>query len=585
MTVSRSAPLRPGDDAVRGPLAAASVSLETWAGQDGVHLLYADLDLMEVAALRRALGLPATGAETDADLVLAAVRRWGAEAADRLGGAFAFAVWDGRQQAVVAHRDPVGLRPLVYAHRPGWIVLGGDVRAVLTDPAVPDALDEDMLAAVFLDPLFQPETVGRTALRAVACLKGGHRLTVDADGAREDRTWSPEAFPRLPFRRVEEIGEALRAVLREVTAEAIADAPPGTVGTHLSSGIDSSAVTAFAAEALAERGLASPTAYSWLPAPVGPPEVDQAAVAATAERWGLTLVWAPPTADDILATLTGDATREPNVMRAPNAATLREAEVRGTRLLLSGWGGDEAASFSGRRLVTPHLLRTGRWGPVAERALRDPVEVLRRLRTYRAARRVSGPEPSFDALREGALRGEQDTFARVEWLRQATFPTLAPPPSDPHGYAAWLLRRGHLGARAGSWALTGAEVGIRTRYPLLDRRVLAVALGVPAEAWATRDRLRRRPFREALAGLVPDAVRLGGKREPSWNATLLRAQVDALRRVGPMLTPAAVADRATFVDVDRLRAAVRALPVAPTPWEVVSLDGIRYLGIGALLRR
>ena len=29
-----------------------------------------------------------------------------AEAADRLGGAFAFAVWDGRQQAVVAHRDP-----------------------------------------------------------------------------------------------------------------------------------------------------------------------------------------------------------------------------------------------------------------------------------------------------------------------------------------------------------------------------------------------------------------------------------------------------------------------------------------------
>ena len=64
MTVSRSAPLRPGDAAVRGPLAAASVRLETWTGQHGVHLLYADLDLMEVAALRRALGLPATGAET-----------------------------------------------------------------------------------------------------------------------------------------------------------------------------------------------------------------------------------------------------------------------------------------------------------------------------------------------------------------------------------------------------------------------------------------------------------------------------------------------------------------------------------------
>ncbi|PAP75860.1 asparagine synthase-related protein [Rubrivirga marina] len=564
--------MRPGDAPVVGPAADADVRLGDWRGVAGVHVLYADLDLADRARLGHALGLPAT--EPDAALLVAALRQWGADAPAHLGGAFAFAAWLGDRQAVVAARDPAGICPLVYADRGDRLVVGGDVREVLA-AGVPDALDEDVMAAVFLTSQFRPSSVGRTCVRAIDLLPGGHRLTASERGTQVSAYWRIEDAPRLGLRRVEEIGEALAAVLREVTAEAVAD--PGTVGVHLSAGLDSSTVAAFAAHALAEAGRA-PAAFSWQPAPGadGSPEHDR--IAAVAECWGLDVSWCPAAEADFAAGLALDATREPHVMWAPEAPVRREARRRGVRLLLSGWGGDEAASFSGRGTIPGALLRQGQWRAVVAMIARDPVRALRRLRAQRTKRARLGLAPTLDDLRDAALRGEHATFARPDLLRRATLPEVEPMPADPHALLGWLMRRGHLGDRTGAWALAGLPFGVRYRYPLLDRRVLDLVGGLPAEAWLTRDGLRRWPLRAAGADLVPDAVRLhASKAEPHWLADSRRERTPALAALVPRLVPEVVGDRAEWVELDALRTALRDWLNAPGPIEPRGFHALAYL--------
>ena len=526
-----TAEVRPGDAPVAGPLGAAVVEAERWRGTAGWHVLYADLDLAERSALARTLGR----SDADLELVRAALARWGADAPLHLGGQFAVAAWDGDRQRVVAVRDGIGFRPLVFAARPGRLVVGGDVRAVLA-AGVPDDLDEDVMAAVLLDVGFRPVSVGRTCYRAVDELRGGDRLVWAGQTTRVETWWDPEDVPSVPVRGLDAVGEALRAVLREVSDEAVRGGP---AGVHLSSGIDSGTVAAFAAEAAERAAEIPPVAFSWQWPPGAAPAPEHARVAAVAERWGLPVVWCPPTLETHLAAYALDPTLDPATMWAPEESTRHAASARGVRVLLSGWGGDEATSYSGRGRVSGHLLRHGPRGPLATVAAADPVYALQRLRSLRQ-RRERDRIVTLGDLRDAALAGDHASFVRPEVLRRATLPEPEPPPSAPRAHLAWLWRRGHLGMRASAWARAGVAYGLRYRYPLLDRRVLALVMGVPLEAWLPHRRLRRWPLRAAGAGLVPDAVRLhSAKAEPQWSRAAHRLRRDAAERIAPLIATTA----------------------------------------------
>ncbi|MEJ0043196.1 MAG: asparagine synthase-related protein [Rhizomicrobium sp.] len=55
-------------------------------------------------------------------------------------------------------------------------------------------------------------------------------------------------------------------------------------------------------------------------------------------------------------------------------------------------------------------------------------------------------------------------------------------------------------------AQTGARHGLAFAFPLLDRRVVEYAMSLPSELFV-RDGFRRRPFRDAMAGVLPERVR------------------------------------------------------------------------------
>lgn len=519
----RSVPVGPGEPAVAGPLGAAVVRTAEWQAEAGTHVVYADLDLVDVASLRRELGQPADAGQER--VVLAAYERWGEGAPARLNGQFSFAVWDGARRALVLARDHFGLTPLVYSAASDRIVVGGDVRVVLSCDGVSGEIDEDVFVTAHLEGHPRHWNVlGRTCFVDVDMVPPAHVVELGAGTTWVSRYWDPrDALPvdgRNPAR--------LASTLRELLEAAVGDATPDAeeVATHLSGGLDSSGVAALAAQRRAAVGAPAPLAVSWSPPPGGAPAAEHDRVTAVAERWELELVYAPPTVDDLVDRYYRDRTRDPAGDVTSEAAALRVAAARGARVVLSGWGGDELASFSGRGTVVRHLVRTGRLAPLLRtlvrerRGWRELAVGLFRSPTHGFPERSTR---SLDERRRRALAGNRP-WLRREVLERATLPASGPPLREPRELMAALLEYGHLGVRGVDWGVAGASVGVRYRYPLLDMRVVEFALGLPPEVWLLREGRRRWLMASALEGLVPEVVRYGAKAEA--------ARVDYLRATG-----------------------------------------------------
>lgn len=499
---------------------------------DGLRLLFLDSDLMDRVGLRRALDLP-SGAYTDAALILRAYDRWGMACADRLCGAFAFVLWDGNQRAVLGARDPVGIAPFAYAVLGHRLIVSGDPRRLLEVEGVSDALDEDVLAATLLSVDFNGVMLGRTCLRDVRTLPPGHTLRFQDGAVRTDRYWHPAAVPAVRFSSPDGYVEAFRDRLEQVVTEyATADEP---LGVHVTGGIDSAACVAVASRVSKARGEAPPVGFSWLAPTPGADEWERTEI--TAQYAGIPLVPVPLTVEGALAVLGRDATRDPYTSTLLHEAEVQKAAAaQGIRVMLSGWGGDEATTFGGRGTAERYLARRGQWlqlyrsararGRSGRRAITNPLFHPKSLKNRR-----------LETLRRTTLRGERTCYVDPGRLRAATLPVVAPlDDSGPIQYMESLLLNGHLAERAVAWAISGAEHGLRYRYPLLDRRLLAFPLGMPAALFLPQDGEHRWLMRRALRGWIPERVRVEmSKQEVARYEATNTVLEQALGRMGEML--------------------------------------------------
>ena len=547
---------RPGSSPLDGPLAVGEIRWDDWRGRNEDRLLYASLDLMERDELRRKLGLPSRdqGPE-DVSLVRAAYRRWRAEAARRLGGQFVFAMWDGQRQAVVAARDSLGLRPFFFARTPTGLAFGGSLRALLARETVPEQYDERMAVVSLLERDISPlNRLGRTWYKGVDALKPGHVLSVDPEHADYTKYWEPKETPPLRFRKPEDYAAALRELLLRVIAE---HADDETLGAHLSRGIDSSSIVALASCHRREAGLSPPICFSWQPPPGKKPEPEHELIGSVAESCRSPLVYSSLTREDVLALLRRDGTRDPQQTTIYETFILQQASERGVSTILSGWGGDQAISFVWPELVLPHLLWTGQWKALWNTVRGEP-------RGWRGLRSALRGAPrlqlkSLERRRQEILIEGKESFLRTELLERTQFPILEEPRPTPHDWMSYILTDGSVTARTDAWAQIGAAKGIRYRYPLLDRRVIDFALGAPPEVWARREGLNRWLLRRALAGLLPDPVRLGNyKRDPLCAQNMKRRWREGVSEVSAQIrSQLEQQPLAEFLDLKRLSAALQ----------------------------
>lgn len=193
---------------------------------------------------------------SDTELLLRAYIEWGPDCVDHFNGIFAFGIWSENDQSLFLARDRLGVKPLFYAPSQERLVFGSELKAVLKNPHVPAEVDLEGLAELFF--IGPARTPGHAVFRGIEELRPGHWLLCNKDGIKEHCYWRLESHPHeddlaVTTDRVQEL------LYDAVSRQLVSDVP---IATLLSGGLDSSAVSAFAAKALREAGKGPLHTYS-----------------------------------------------------------------------------------------------------------------------------------------------------------------------------------------------------------------------------------------------------------------------------------------------------------------------------------
>ncbi|WP_406423973.1 asparagine synthase (glutamine-hydrolyzing) [Streptomyces sp. NBC_00873] len=180
--------------------------------------------------------------DSDTEVVLRGYLEWDADLPERLNGMFAFAIWDGRTERLHLMRDRMGIKPLYYFPTDDGVLFGSEPKAILANPMVPREVDLEGLRELFS----MAKTPGHAIWRGMREVEPGTLVTVDRSGLRTHPYWQLRSVAHTDSRddTVARVRELLDDIVRR---QLVSDVPRCIL---LSGGLDSSAVTALAAEQL-----------------------------------------------------------------------------------------------------------------------------------------------------------------------------------------------------------------------------------------------------------------------------------------------------------------------------------------------
>jgi len=179
---------------------------------------------------------------SDTEVLLRAYSEWGENCLPRLNGIFAFAVWDVQNEKLFMARDRIGVKPLFYSQKGSSFLFASEIKAILAHPGVTAKVDREGLAEIIA--LGPARTPGHGVFAGISEVKPGYCMMVDRSGTRTKPYWSlishdhEDSLARTTVKVRELVYDAVKRQL-------VSDVP---LCTLLSGGLDSSAITAIAAE-------------------------------------------------------------------------------------------------------------------------------------------------------------------------------------------------------------------------------------------------------------------------------------------------------------------------------------------------
>ena len=459
---------------------------------------------------------------SDTEVLVHLYEERGADLVRELNGMFAFAIWDSRERTLLLARDPLGIKPLLYAAVPSGLAFASEAGALLEVEGIDTSLD-----AVAVHQFLSWGTVPapRTLRQGIRRLQPAHLLVWRDGDLRIRRYWHPLADAPARPASYETACVQLRELLDDsVRLQRIADVP---LGAFLSGGVDSTALVGLLA-----RGGGEVQTFS-----VGfadQPILDEtrwarAAAACHGTRHTETRLRAEELARVIPEVL--DRLDEPfgSASLLPSYVVAREARARMT-VALSGDGADELFAGYEKYLGETYRAWYGRLPAGWRRALAGASPLLPASRSTRAgelarkARRFLDGVDDDPAVRhdgwmrtasaadvsrllgEGTVRNPgldvvrelHDDFARHagdDPLNRVLFTDLSLAlPSD-------MLLKVDTASMLNS---------LEVRVPYLDSRIVALSLAMPG-AWKMRGTSRKRVLKDAVRDVLPPAIRRRGK--------------------------------------------------------------------------
>lgn len=216
------------------------------ASASGRYTIVFNGEVYNFEEVRAELGGKRWRGHSDTEVMLAAVERWGLQAAvARFVGMFAIALWDRDEQKLHLVRDRLGIKPLYYGQVGGNFVFASELKAIREFPGFEATIDRGALA-LYMRYCYVPAP--HSIYEDIHKLQQGHILTLSRASQPVVRPfWSALEVARQglkePLRLNDDgaIAQLEEKLLDAVRLRMIADVP---LGAFLSGGIDSATVVA-----------------------------------------------------------------------------------------------------------------------------------------------------------------------------------------------------------------------------------------------------------------------------------------------------------------------------------------------------
>jgi asparagine synthase (glutamine-hydrolysing) len=451
------------------------------------NVIVANGEIYNHRDVREQLGPAVTWRGTsDTETLLQGYARWGHDVLCHLKGMFAFAIYDAARNELFLARDRLGIKPLYYLNDEHGVRAGSEVKVIVSGS---EAVTPESVSG-YLQWGACPER--QLIYSEVETLPAGHAMTIDSQGAI--KTWQYWPPRELFVRSTENVVPRLRVLLEKAVEEHLLSDVP--VASFLSGGIDSSVVTAIAAQKLDNRLQTYSIGFDL-------PEFDETEIAReVAQRYGTDHHRIQLSEDEVIHSVTEAVAKLdlPSVDAINTYIVSRVVANHGVKVALSGLGGDEL--FGGYpsfkdvprlQLVAalPRFLRKfiGFFQGSADRLADLPVtgqagelaSWRRRFFTDEMLRRAGLPIASEPFEASVAL---PDDFSRISWAELT-------------GYMRRMLLRD-----ADQMSMA---VSLEMRVPFLDHELVEYVLGLPAAA-KKRYRGVKGLLVEACRDLLPPSV-------------------------------------------------------------------------------
>ncbi len=184
----------------------------------------------------------------DTEVILLSYIHYGKDCVNHFNGIFAFAIWQENAQILFVARDAMGVKPLFYSMGDGYFIFASAVPTLLLHPKIKSNIDITSIKEIIL--LGPGLTPGCGVFSQIKSLPPAHAVTFS------DKGCVIEEYFRLtdsshPHSFEETVKNVNYLVTDAIKRQLVSDVP---IGTFLSGGLDSSIISAVAADKMKTEG-------------------------------------------------------------------------------------------------------------------------------------------------------------------------------------------------------------------------------------------------------------------------------------------------------------------------------------------
>lgn len=484
-------------------------------------------------------------ATCDAGLVLKAYEKYGDEFVHQLIGDYGFAIWNKSTRDLLLVRDHVGKRSLYYTYDQGKVLFATVYDTILASEAIDRELNDQWFYDYLgIDLPIHAIDFTSTPYRAIKQVPPGHYVRINKEGLKCKRYWNPLKDYKWSYNRDDEAYLDFKKIFEEAIKCRIRTS--GEVGVLLSSGLDSSAVGVFAAEALQTENRAL-YGYTSVPFEGFDDNANQwqitnefDLVKQMADKYSNLKVVAESSMPrnayntiDNLLDMTGYPYKIARNLFWLDYLNERMVKDHGCKVVLDGQLGNFTISYGIFEGAIINLVKTGKWlkankeiKAYAKRYNRSVKSIYKHFmikftpKWVKALKGIESDEDSYILLNRKAC-SEKLLLSRYKKagfdMDRIDLQTLKKKRKNVDS----LQLLSNIGEMETRLALKN---GVLKRDPTRDKRVLEFCLNAPDSIWVS-DGYERKLVREITKGMLPEDIRsnftLRGRQSADWLQRLI----------------------------------------------------------------